>query len=251
MGVRLREGETLLEIVKYLLDSYPRGLRRSAIQDYLIARFNVGQSTGGVNRQLKRLRQADLIRWDQDSYTYALPVDAGSKDYFGRVVRVLGLSTDQAYFLSLEFKGVFSENTLLDVNDYIGARYEDEMGENSLALRGQYSDSEFRVYEMVRDIIRHHNSYVRFRLFKTVNESFLRDLSRLEPMPEARRLLDSYSNNLKSIESQIEGEMGCIFGLRESLIKCLKDKRVSRRIKFLIRFTLNHIRPSLVYDRMI
>jgi hypothetical protein len=104
---------------------------------------------------------------------------------------------------------------------------------------------------MVRDIIRHHNSYVRFRLFKTVNESFLRDLSRLEPMPEARRLLDSYSNNLKSIESQIEGEMGCIFGLRESLIKCLKDKRVSRRIKFLIRFTLNHIRPSLVYDRMI
>jgi len=248
---RLREGKTLLTIIQYLLTSNPKGLKRSVIQQKLIVDLGVGESTGGVNRQLKKLRLAALIDWNQVSYTYTLPQDYDSKDYFMRIVETLNLTTDESYFLYLQMQGVVSAKTLMKIDDYIGFRYEEEMGENMAALESEYKMNEIRVHDNISKIISHHNSYVRLRLFKTANESFIRDLAQVSETKGTSALMKSYSVNLKSIEHELHLEMEHIFKLRAELIKYLKEKRLSRRMKFLVRFTLKNIRPSLVYDGLI
>ncbi|MFH1055142.1 MAG: hypothetical protein V1744_03485 [Candidatus Altiarchaeota archaeon] len=248
---RLREGKTLLSIIRYLMREHPKGMQRSQVQERLKGELGVGESTGGVNRHMKRLREAALIDWDQGSYTYTLPPDYDSKEYFIRIVETFNMSTDQAYFLSLEFKNNAAAETLREIEDYIGFRYDREMNDNINELQNEYKMNEVRVHDDITKILTHHNSYVRLRLFKTVNECFLRDLTELPPNPETKKLREAYTKNLKSIENEIKKETSNIFRRREELIKYLKEKRLSKRMKFLTRFALNHTRPSHVYDGLI
>jgi hypothetical protein len=248
---RLREGETLLTIIFFLIDKHPRGLTRSDIQERLKRELGVGESTGGVNRQLKKLREAALIGWDQGAYTYTLPADYDSKEYFIRTVETLGMSTDQGYFLSLKLRRAVSKRTTTEIDDHLGFRYDEEMNENIMALHSDYKMNEAKVHDDITKLIAHHNSYVRLRLFKTANEGFLRDLAQAADAEDAKQLLKAYSKNLESVEYDLKNETDRIFKTRQDIIKCLNEKRLSRRMKFLIRFTLNNVRPSHVYDGLI
>jgi hypothetical protein len=248
---RLREGKTLTSIVAYLIKSHPAGMRRSDIQERLKEDLGVGESTGGVNRQLKRLREAALISWDQEAYTYTLPPDFDSGGYFERVVETLDMSTDRAYFLSLRLAAIVSAKTQGGIDDYLGSRYDMEMSENIIALNRDYRMEETSVYDAITRLMAHHNSYVRLRLYKTANESFLRDLSGSAPQEGGEKLIGQYSKNLRTIEDNMKREVECIFASREDLVKQLNERRLSRRMKFLIRFVLNNARPSHVYDGMI
>jgi hypothetical protein len=249
---RLREGETLSSIIYFLIDKHPRGLTRSDIQESLKKKLGVGESTGGVNRQLKKLREAALIGWDQVTYTYTLPSDCDSKEYFIRTVETMGMTTDQGYFLSLILRRVVSKRTATEIDDHLGFRYDEEMNENIMALHSDYKMNEAKVHDDITKLISNHNSYVRLRLFKTANESFLRDLAQAASDPDdAKQLLKAYSKNLESVEYDLKDETDRIFKTRQNLIKCLNEKRLSRRMKFLIRFTLNNVRPSHVYDGLI
>jgi hypothetical protein len=248
---RLRQGRTLQSIINYLIDSHPAGMKRSDLQDRLKAELGVGESTGGVNRQLKKLRQSALIDWDQAAYTYILPPDHDSKEYFLRLADTLNMSTDQAYFMSSRLKRIISPKTVTDIDDYLGFRYDEEMNENIMALHNDYKLNEIRVHDTIAKLQAHHNSYVRLRLFKTANECFLRDLAQLDESNDPTPLLRSYTNNLKSAHLTMERETGNIFRLREELIKHLNEKRLSRRMKFLIRYALNNVRPSHIYDGLL
>jgi hypothetical protein len=247
---RLKEGETLGEIIGYLIDNHPRGLKRSEIQDKLLQELGIGESSGGVNRQLKRLRSGALIEWNQQTYTYTLPADFDSKDYFIRVTETLNMSTDRSYFLFLRTQKVISEKTRSDVDDHLGHRYDTEMNENIMALHNEYKMGEIRIHDTIARLTTRHNSYVRLKLFKTANEGFFRDLTQLTEN-DATRLTQSYANNLKTIEYDIKNEIECIFKIRGELIGHLGEKRLSRRTKFLIRYALNNARPSHMYDGLI
>jgi len=248
---RLKQGKTLIEIIKYLIESHPDGLKRSEIQVKLKERLGIGESTGGVNRHLKKLREGALIDWDQESFTYVLPPDWDSKEFFIRVVESLSLSTDKCYFLFLDLKPILSEQSMLEVDDYIGHRYDTEMNENLMALHADYKMNEITVFDDVNKLLAHHNAYVRLRLFRTLNECFLNDLSKLPASDDRADLMNGYSRNIDSIDNEMKNERETIFTLREEIIKYLKEKRLSSRLKFLIRFSLNHVRPSHVYDNMI
>lgn len=249
-GKRLRQGKTLLTMVKYLIRSHPKGMKRSEIQDKLQEDLGVGASTGGVNRHLKKLRRKELIEWDQDTYTYTLPSGCDSIGYFNRIVEAFDMSTDQAYFMSLEFKKIASPETMMAVDDCLGFRYDDEMSENLRALHSEYRDNEVHVHDLIKELLSHHNNYVRLRLFKTSNECFVKDLLEAD-VKKTQALAKSYSRNLKSIEESLKAEADHIFTLREELVQALKENNLSKRMKFLIRFSLSRVRPSLVYDRLI
>lgn len=248
---RLKQGATLNEIIRFLIEKHPDGLKRSEIQDMLKKRLNIGESTGGVNRHLKKLRETALIDWDQGRYRYTLPSDYDSKEYFIRVVETLGLSTDKSYFLAMDMKPILSDATLVAVDDYIGFRYDEEMNENIMKLQDEYKTNEIHVHEEIKKLLKSHNSYVRLRLFKTTNECFLNDINRLKRNTETEKLKDYYINNINSIQKQMRYDIDKIFEVRERLIAYLNEKRLSKRMKFLIRFSLNHVRPSHIYDGMI
>ena len=248
---RLRHGTTPLTIISFLIDAHPDGMMRSQIQDRLKDELGIGESTGGVNRHLKKLREAALIEWNQEKYTYTLPQDFDSKDYFIRILETFDMSTDQAYFLSMSFKKTASKDSMLEIEDYIAFRYDEEMNENITALQNEYKMDEIRVNDHIKKLILSHNSYVRLRLFKTADEIFIQDLAQISDSKESVDLIKAYTRNLKSIDQGIENEMRNIFKLRQELIKHLKEKRLPKRMKFLIRFALNHVRPSHVYDRLI
>lgn len=239
------------EIVDYIIIKHPDGLKRSDIQDMLKNELGIGESTGGVNRHLKRLRQLAIIDWDQNTYTYKLPRDYDSKEYFIRIAENFELTTDKAYFLSIKLKDLLSPKTLIEIDDYIGHRYDEEMNDNMSKLEGDYKIKEIHVHDDIKRLLKHHNSYVRLRLFKTNNECFINDLTRLEKTEETNNLINAYLKNTQSIQKEIKNETTEIFKIRETLIKHLKDKGLSKKMKFLIRFTLNHIRPSHIYDGMI
>jgi hypothetical protein len=248
---RLKQGKTLKEIVGYLIDNHPLGLKRSEIQERLKQDLGVGESTGGVNRQLKKLRQTAIIDWNQETYTYTLPQDYDSKEYFIRVTDTLDLNTDRAYFLATKLKEKISDGTKVQIDDYIGYRFDKEMNDNIMALQDGYKMNEIRVHDTISKLVKHHNAYVRMRLFKTTNECFIKDLTQIEEPKDAKSLTKSYTRNLKTAENQIKTETEGIFRLREELIKQLNEKRLSNRMKFLIRYTLNNVRPSHVYDGLI
>ena len=84
-----------------------------------------------------------------------------------------------------------------------------------------------------------------------MNECFLNDLSKLPESKESSHLIRAYSRNIESLDTEMRGEREIIFSIREELINYLKEKKLSRRLKFLIRFSLNHVRPSHVYDNLI
>jgi len=248
---RLREGKTISKIIEYIIQGHPHGLKRSEVQERLKGEFGVGESTGGVNRQLKRLREAALIEWDQESYTQKLPADWDSKDFFMRVVDAYNMSTDHAYFLSLRLRRIVSEKTATEIDDYLGGRYDHEMNENTAMLQNDCSQDEMAVHEAIARLTARHNSYVRLRLYKTANESFIRDISHHLSGLEAEKLAGQYARNLATIEASIRREMEAIFKAREDLIRRLADKRLKRKMKYLIRFALKNARPSHVYDGLL
>ncbi|MFH0862302.1 MAG: hypothetical protein V1875_04650 [Candidatus Altiarchaeota archaeon] len=248
---RLKQGRTLGAIIEYLIEGHPQGRKRSELQESLIRDLGVGESTGGVNRQLKRLRQTGLIGWNQETYTYTLPADFDTKDYFVRVADTLDMNTDQAFFLLTKIRGIISPKTALEVDDHIGFRYDREMSENIMTLQEGYKAAELMIHELIGRLVKHHNSYVRMRLFKTANECFIKDLAQIEDGKEARRLLRAYAGNLMSAEKHAAQEAENMLRLREELIGHLNGKRLSNRMKFLIRYTLNNVRPSHVYDGLI
>ncbi len=248
---RLREGKTISRIIEYIIQSHPRGLMRSEIQDRLRGELGVGESTGGVNRQLKRLREAGLVEWDQDSYTHKLPRDWDSRDYFVRVVDAYSMSTDHAYRLSLLLRRIVSDKTAVEIDDYLGGRYDRETDENADLLQRDSSPREMEVHDAIARLTACHNSYVRLRLYKTANESFIRDISHNLRGPKAHRLAQQYERNLATIEASIRREMESVFKAREDLIRRLSDKRLNRRMKSLIRFALKNARPSHVYDGLL
>jgi len=250
-GGRLNEGKTLSTIISYLIGEHPRGLRRSDIQGRLKRELGIGESTGGVNRQLKKLREKALIGWNQTTYTYTLPSDHDSREFFMRIAETLSMTTDQAYFLSMQLKDRISEKTAEQIDDYLGYRYDQETSENIMALQNDYRMGEIKVHDTINRLIKHHNSYVRLRLMKTANESFLRDLAQATSPSDVKKLVKAYSKNLKTAEYDTKNQVESIFTAREELIKHLSEKRLSRRTKFLIRFTLNNARPSHVYDGLI
>ncbi|MBD3387714.1 MAG: hypothetical protein GF416_01585 [Candidatus Altiarchaeales archaeon] len=248
---RLRQGRSLLAIIRYLIRAHPEGLKRSDIQARLKEELNVGESVGGVNRQLKKLRDSALISWNQSTYTYTLPPDYDSKEYFIRISETMGMTTDQAYFLSLDIKNILSPKTMTDIDDYLGFRYDTEMAENMTNLHSEYKMDEVIVHDLISKMMKHHNSYVRLRLFKTANECFINDLIGQPDPTTIMPLIKSYTRNKDSIDDEMRREKNRIFSTREDLIKQLKEKRLSRKMKFLIRFALNHVRPALVYDSWI
>jgi len=248
---RLKQGRTLGAIIEYLIEGHPKGLKRSELQKRLITDLRVGESTGGVNRQLKRLREAELIEWDQETYTYTLPCDFDSRGYFTRVTQTLDMGTDKAFFFSSKMTRIVSARTALEIDDHIGSRYDKEMSDNIMSLQQAYKDTELRIHELIGRLLSHHNSYVRMRLFKTANECFIKDLAQIEDGKEARRLIKAYSGNLRTAETQTAREAENILRLREELIGHLNGKRLSSRMRFLIRHTLNNVRPSHVYDGLI
>jgi hypothetical protein len=248
---RLKQGKTLTTIIEYFIEKHPKGLKRSEIQERLKNALGVGESTGGVNRQLKKLRQTRLIEWNQETYTYTLPHDFDTKEYFIRTAETLNMNTDQAYFLSTKIVKKTSPHTALEIDDHIGFRYDKEMNENIITLEEDYKANDVKVHDTITKLVKHHNSYVRMRLFKTTNECFIKDLSQIDGSQEAERLKKAYRGNLKTAENQVKKETENILRLREELIKYLNGKRLSSRMKFLIRYTLNNVRPSHIYDGMI
>jgi hypothetical protein len=248
---RLKQGKARFEIFCFCLDEHPRGLKRREIQEMLKDRLGVGESVGGINRHIRALREAVLIDWDQKSYTYKISRDFNSKQYFIRAVEAFKIKTDQAYFLSLKMRRIISDDVATEIDDYIGHKYDIEMSDNIKKLENEYKVNEIHVHEDIKKLLKHHNSYVRLRLFKTMDECFINDINRLEKTEETKRLLKGYLKNMESIHREISLEKEQIFRLRESAISHLREKRLSKRMKFLIRFALNHVRPSHVFDGMI
>lgn len=248
MARRLRQGQSLQKIIDYLIEEHPQGLKRSQIQERLISDLGVGQSTGGVNRQLKKLRGKDLIWWDQKRYAYALAQDFDSLDYFKRVCECLGFSTDESYFFFMKISPIMGERTRSDIYDHVGARYDDEMVHNLSNLRGESSSKNIVGYEDIVSFMKHHNSYVRARLFKTANKCFLEDLADVRCMQDVEDLRERYMRNMESISDGMHGERENIFTIRQQLMERVGDRKLSARVRFLIRFALNHVRPQQVYD---
>jgi multidrug efflux pump subunit AcrB len=174
-----------------------------------------------------------------------------TKEYFIRVAQTLGMNTDQAFFLSTKMKRIASPRTALEIDDHIGFRYHKEMNDNIMALQDGYKMNEIKVHDTITKLLKHHNAYVRMRLFKTTNECIIKDLTQIEDSKDAETLAKSYTRNLKTAEDQIRLETETIIQLREELIKKLNEKRLSSKMKFLIRYTLNNVRPSHVYDGLI
>lgn len=248
MARRLRQGESLQKITEYLIREHPRGLKRSQIQERLTSDLGIGQSTGGVNRQLKKLRAMELARWDQDTYTYMLPEDHDSLNYFIRACEGFRLTTDESYFFSLDLASAVGEDTRSDIYDCVGARYDEEMAENLLALRGESVEKNISCYEDIVEFMRRHNSYVRARLFKAANHCFLEDLSSIRSGEDAETLRRKYAGNIESLSHNVAGERDRVFTVRKTLMERLRDGKLPARVRFLIRFALNHVRPSQVYD---
>ncbi|MBU0761616.1 MAG: hypothetical protein KKD39_01195, partial [Candidatus Altiarchaeota archaeon] len=170
---RLKQGKSLFEVFCFLVEEHPKGLKRSDIQTKLKMVLGVGESVGGVNRHLKKLRNAALIEWSQKTYTYKLASDFDSKDFFIRVVDTFRLTTDKAFFMSIKMVNILSKQTLIEVDDYIGHKYDEEMSENISKLEDNYKINEIHVHDDIKKLLRHHSSYVRLRLFKTTNECFI------------------------------------------------------------------------------
>ena len=246
-GGRLGRGQSLREIIKFLCENHPKGLKRSDIQGLLLEKFNVGESVGGVNRQLKRLRSENLVRWCQESYTYVLPSDFDSADFFVRTCVFLNFSTDDCFFFFMVLKDLVSEKTSLDIEGYIGGRYDAEMTDNVQALEKSYKGFDGELFESVNKLTGHHNDYVRLRLFKTANTCFVNDLLNIDE-PCVKSLLKRYEMNISAIDFRLQTESEEIFRVRGELLSSLNDKRMPSKVKFLLRHILNQVRPSQVFD---